>query len=69
MFQFDSLADFMAMAGHGPYVWISYAVSLAVMLYLVAGPLMRKRTTLRAVRLEETRARGRRTRQDSAPGK
>ena len=67
MFQFDSLADFMAMAGHGPYVWISYAVSLAVMLYLVVSPLLRRRTTLRAVRLEEARSRGRRSRQDSAP--
>jgi len=29
---FDSWSDFFAMGGHGFYVWLSYALSLAVVL-------------------------------------
>lgn len=33
--QFDSLAAFFAMGGYGFFVWLSFGVSLAVMLVLV----------------------------------
>ncbi len=30
--QFDSLAEFVAMGGHGLYVWMAYGATLAVLL-------------------------------------
>ena len=50
MFQFDSFANFMTMDGHGVYVWVSYLVTLAVMAWLVAWPLVASRRTRKAVR-------------------
>lgn len=55
MFQFASVADFIAMAGHGPYVWISYGVSLLVMSYLVISPLSRARRQLRTLAQQAAR--------------
>ncbi|WGL17422.1 heme exporter protein CcmD [Microbulbifer bruguierae] len=60
-FQFDSLADFLAMSGHGPYVWGSYCVTLLVMAALAVVPLLRQRTLRQALgrqlRQEEARRR------------
>ncbi|MCK9563370.1 MAG: heme exporter protein CcmD [Bacteroidales bacterium] len=42
-FQFDSLAAFYAMGGHGPFVWLSYLFTLVVLVWLVVSPLMRTR--------------------------
>jgi heme exporter protein D len=42
-FQFDNLAAFLSMDGHGPYVWSAYAISAVVILYLVVIPLRRQR--------------------------
>lgn len=42
-FQFESLADFFAMNGHGPYVWASYAITFVALLYLVLHPLWQKK--------------------------
>lgn len=42
-FQFDSLAAFYAMGGHGPFVWLSYLFTLMVLVWLVASPLLRAR--------------------------
>lgn len=57
---FDSFADFIAMGGHGIYVWSSYALGLAVLLANVLSPIMaRKRLIadqLRRIRREETQA-------------
>lgn len=59
MFQFASFADFVAMAGHGPYVWISYGVSLLVMIYLVVSPMTRAKRQLRALARQPARPDGR----------
>ena len=59
MFQFASFADFVAMAGHGPYVWMSYGVSLLVMIYLVVSPLARVRRQLRSQGQQSARQQGR----------
>jgi heme exporter protein D len=48
--QFHSVAEFLAMGGHGPYVWSAYGIALAVLVGLVAQPLRRCRATLEAVR-------------------
>lgn len=54
---FDSFADFLAMGGHGLYVWSSYAIGLIVLLANVVSPIMtRKRLIteqLRRIRREE----------------
>lgn len=50
MFQFDSLYAFWVMEGHGLYVWSAYLVSLAIMVWLVAGPVVRRRQLLRSIR-------------------
>ncbi len=42
-FQFDTINDWFVMAGHGPYVWGSYGVTLVVLLYLVVSPLRKRK--------------------------
>ena len=56
MLQFDSFQDFIFMSGHGPYVWVSYGVTLAVMGYLVIGPMLRKKNVKKAVQSQKARA-------------
>lgn len=41
--QFDSVADFFAMGGHGVFVWTVYALTTVVLVALVVVPLRRKR--------------------------
>lgn len=57
---FDSFADFLAMGGHGLYVWSSYAIGLVVLLANVVSPIMtRKRLIteqLRRIRREEIKS-------------
>lgn len=45
-FQFDNLTAFVAMGGHGPYVWAAYGVGLLVMAWLVIRPMLQKRRFL-----------------------
>lgn len=47
---FESLDAFIAMGGHGFYVWLSYALALAVVVYNIASPLLRRRRFLAAQR-------------------
>lgn len=49
-FQFDSVADFISMSGHGPYVWACYAITAGCLIYLAVAPLLRRRTILAEVR-------------------
>ena len=43
MMYFDSLQTAWNMAGHGPYVWSSYALTCVVLGYLIIAPLRRTR--------------------------
>lgn len=43
---FDSFADFLAMGGHGAYVWSAYAISLAVLGLNVLLPVLARRRYL-----------------------
>ncbi len=45
--QFDSFADALEMAGHGPYVWSVYAVALLVIVGLLVIPQVRKQRIMR----------------------
>lgn len=42
-----TIADFVAMGGHGLYVWLSYAAALGVVLYNVLSVRLRERRYLR----------------------
>lgn len=44
---FESFADFIAMGGHGFYVWFSYGASILV---VVANVLVVRRSRLRTIR-------------------
>ena len=46
-FQFESIADFIAMNGHGPYVWAAYAITFAVLIYLLISPLLQKKSFIK----------------------
>ncbi len=41
---FESFNDFVAMGGHGLYVWLAYAIGLVIIVFNVASPILRKRT-------------------------
>lgn len=49
-FQFDGLGAFLAMGGHGVFVWLSYLFTLLVLLWLVATPLIRARRVRAEIR-------------------
>ncbi|XOV89903.1 MAG: heme exporter protein CcmD [Pseudomonadota bacterium] len=50
--KFDSLAAFIEMGGHGPYVWAAYAIALLVILANFVWPLVIYRRNLAQLRQE-----------------
>lgn len=44
---FESFADFLAMGKHGPYVWVSYGLSLAIIVWNVVQPWQLRRRLMR----------------------
>ncbi len=44
--QFESLSDFIHMNGHGLYVWLSYALGLAIIIGNVLQPLMKRKSLI-----------------------
>jgi len=60
MFQFENFDAFIAMGGHGPYVWAAYGLSLTIMAGLALAPLHRQRALLADLRqrLQAQRQRG-----------
>ncbi|OED41410.1 heme exporter protein CcmD [Endozoicomonas sp. (ex Bugula neritina AB1)] len=40
---FSSWIEFLNMEGHGLYVWSSYAVALAIIVYNIAAPVRHKK--------------------------
>jgi heme exporter protein D len=54
---FGSLSEFLAMGGHGLYVWLSYGAALIIVLYNVVSVQVRQRRYFRqAWDLERRRA-------------
>ena len=45
-----AVADWLAMGGHGVFVWSAYALSLAALLGICVAPLLRMRALLRRLR-------------------
>lgn len=67
-FQFSGLADFLAMNGHGPFVWVAYGVTLVTMLGLLLQPLLKRRQLRREFsRQQRIAARRSRGRQPAVP--
>jgi heme exporter protein D len=50
---FASLADLIAMNGHGIYVWSAYAIGYAVLAALIMQPLARHAALSRQVRQQQ----------------
>jgi heme exporter protein D len=46
-FQFESFADFLAMNGHGIYVWACYAIAYSILIYLTVSPILEKKSFLK----------------------
>lgn len=46
-FQFESLNAFIAMKGHGPYVWACYILVYAILIYLTLSPVLSKKAFLK----------------------
>lgn len=44
---FETLQDFIAMGGHGPFVWASYGVAVLVIIYNIAQPIIRRKEVLK----------------------
>lgn len=42
-FQFESIADFIAMNGHGPFVWSAYGITFIALIYLLVSPVLQKK--------------------------
>lgn len=45
---FASFRDFLAMDGHGAYVWSSYGIGLALLVWNAAQPILARRRYLKA---------------------
>ena len=41
-FQFESLQDFLLMAGHGGFVWASYSITFFVLITMALMPFIHK---------------------------
>lgn len=52
---FQSWSDFLNMGGYGFYVWLSYGISLAAIIALIAQSVRQRKTVLRSVLREQQR--------------
>ncbi|MGB0206080.1 MAG: heme exporter protein CcmD [Neptuniibacter sp.] len=43
---FDSFSEFLAMGGHGKYVWLSYAIALVVIVINIVNPVLQKKKVI-----------------------
>ncbi|WP_210395707.1 heme exporter protein CcmD [Motiliproteus sediminis] len=40
---FDSFSDFIAMGGHGLYVWLCYGIAITILSFNIISPLLKSR--------------------------
>ena len=55
---FDSVQAALSMDGHGTHVWVAYAITLAVLAWIVIAPRRRARNTLTQLADEARRQEG-----------
>ena len=53
-----AVSDWLAMGGHGPFVWTAYGISLLALVCICALPLLRMRGVLRRLRRRWTDGEG-----------
>lgn len=53
--QFSSFSEFIAMGGHGFYVWLSYGVSLALLLGLLITSLSANKRIIKQIQQRQQR--------------
>ncbi len=53
--QFSSFAEFIAMGGHGFYVWLSYGISASLLGLLVLFSLRNNQKVIKQIRLRQKR--------------
>ena len=51
-FQFENLLDFLAMDGHGFYVWSAVIVAALISAWLIISPLIRLRQVIKDIAQE-----------------
>ena len=51
-FQFENLPDFLAMNGHGFYVWAAVIVAALISAWLIISPLIRLRQVIKDIAQE-----------------
>lgn len=54
--RFDSLADFIAMGGHGPFVWSAYGIALVVIAFNFIWPIVLRKRNLSRLRQQHATA-------------
>ena len=57
--EFSSWQDFVAMGGHGLYVWLAYGLTLVVIVFNVIQPMLRRRQIIRQQQLQTRRRQAR----------
>ncbi|MBL4911407.1 MAG: heme exporter protein CcmD [Alteromonadaceae bacterium] len=53
--QFNSFAEFLNMGGYAFYVWLSYGVSAALIVYLLFASVRRNKTVLEQIAIRQKR--------------
>jgi heme exporter protein D len=53
--QFNSFAEFINMGGYAFYVWLSYGVSVALIIYLIFASIRRNKTVLEQIAMRQKR--------------
>jgi len=53
--QFHSFAEFINMGGYAFYVWLSYGVSAALIIYLLLSSISRNKTVLQQIAMRQKR--------------
>ena len=52
---FDSMADALAMGGHGAFVWGAYGITFLIIFFVLLRPVMSIRTLNAGIRQEAAR--------------
>ena len=63
---FDSVADAMAMGGHGVFVWGAYGISFVIIFFVLLRPVMSIRTLNAGIRQEALRKQSAQVAQENA---
>ena len=63
---FDSVADALAMGGHGAFVWSAYGITFLIIFFVLLRPVMSTRTLNAVIRHEARRKQSAKVAQENA---